>query len=282
MIFDPRITNRDYIKTISENKMGLCSGITVLDDKILGFGLGDYVIIGGRPGMGKSSIGRNIALNVSKTNMVLFFSMEMQCDLLADIFAANLAKVNFFKVSRGSITNVDKKALETASKQFKKRQLKIIYDSYMTPTTIRRDIEKFGKEEKIDCVIIDYIQLLTNDVRTRRQEELSEISRQILAIANDFNIPVIVMSQLNRQVTYRESSRPQLSDLRESGTLEQDAKKVLLLHRPSYYDIKLDCDAEDDGEVEIIIAKNRCGPVGSVQCAFISDWMSFCDLPGDF
>jgi len=136
------------------------------------------------------------------------------------------------------------------------------------------------KQFGLDCAIVDYLQLMTAGKRDSRQQEVTEISRELKAIAKDFDMPLVVLCQLNRAVEVRENYRPRLSDLRESGSLEQDADKVLLLHRPSYYDIKLDFDSEDTGEAEIIVAKNRSGPVGSVPCAWISDYMSFCDIKG--
>jgi replicative DNA helicase len=119
---------------------------------------------------------------------------------------------------------------------------------------------------------------MTGLIRDSRQQEVTQISRELKALAKDFNVPFVVLCQLNRAVENRESHQPRLSDLRESGSLEQDAHKVLLLHRPSYYDMKKDVDAPDSGEAEIIIAKNRSGPIGKVTVCWLSDWMSFSDV----
>ncbi|KKK85841.1 hypothetical protein LCGC14_2769220 [marine sediment metagenome] len=153
-------------------------------------------------------------------------------------------------------------------------------DSYLTPDSIRGRLQEVSQKETIACIVVDYLQLMSlRKPVENRQAEVAEISRELKAIAKEFDLPVIALSQLNRNVEFRESARPRMSDLRESGAMEQDASKIILIHRPSYNNMSIDPDAEDTGEAELIIVKNRRGPRGIIHCAFIKEWTSFCDLP---
>jgi len=265
-----------------DTRVGLPSGIVSLDRYLLGFKAGEMTIIAGRPGMGKSSIARNIALSIGCNHTVVFFSLEMTCAEVAELLLINMAKVDYYNVMRGNATESIMSHLDSTCAQLSTYNIIIDDHTCPTPDYIKAVIAEISKEETVSCVIVDYIQLMDLQGCGNRQETVSKISRELKAIAKEFDTTVLAMSQLNRQLEYRESTRPRLSDLRESGSLEQDAHKVLLLHRPSYYDIKLDPNAEDTGEAEIIIAKNRKGKVGTVKCAWIGEYMSFQDIPKDF
>ena len=283
MIYDLRKDSTDLVANLKDTRMGLPSGIEMLDRELLGFSPGEFIIVAGRPSMGKSSLARNIALSVGHPSVggtVLFYSLEMNYTEVAELLLANLAKVDYHAVKRGEITDGIESRLDSASAQLSTYSIIIDDNSYITTDYIHRFLKKHN--ETVSCVIIDYIQLMNVAKRgnENRQEQVTEISRGLLAIAKEFNVPVIALSQLNRNLEYRESTRPRLSDLRESGAMEQDANKVLLLHRPSYYNIKINQDAKDTGEAEIIIAKNRCGPVGSITCGWIAEFMSFETVPG--
>jgi len=283
MIYDLRKDSTDLVANLKDTRMGLPSGIEMLDRELLGFSPGEFIIVAGRPSMGKSSLARNIALSVGHPSVggtVLFYSLEMNYTEVAELLLANLAKVDYHAVKRGEITDGIESRLDSASAQLSTYSIIIDDNSYVTTDYIHRFLKKHN--ETVSCVIIDYIQLMNVAKRgnENRQEQVTEISRGLLAIAKEFNVPVIALSQLNRNLEYRESTRPRLSDLRESGAMEQDANKVLLLHRPSYYNIKINQDAKDTGEAEIIIAKNRCGPVGSITCGWIAEFMSFETVPG--
>lgn len=281
-MFDLRKDHKKIIPHMMDTTMGLPSGINALDRYLLGFHLGELSIIAGRPGMGKSSIARDIALSIGCTQTVVFFSLEMTCTEVAELLLVNLAKVDYYNIMRGGLTDKIVSHLEKISAQLSTYNIIINDDSYLTPGSIREVLTELSQQDTISCVVVDYIQLMSIGRRENRQAEVSEISRELKGIAKEFDTTVLAMSQLNRQLEYRESTVPRLSDLRESGSLEQDAHKVLLLHRPSYYDVKLDPDAEDTGEAEIIIAKNRKGKVGKVSCAWIGEYMSFQDIPKDF
>ena len=282
---------RKDIKSIKENMGkpfdGIASGIATLDDFILGFGKGEMSTIAGRPGMGKSSMARDILLNVGQpTGCVgasLLCTLEMSCEEITELLAANLAKTDYDNMKRGYVTEKVLDKFNTALEQLSQYSIIINDDSYVVPDSIRGILKSIQDVEPIACLIVDYLQLMSLRKQvTNRQEEVSEISRELKAIAREFDIPVIAFSQLNRKGEFRESSRPRMTDLRESGAMENDSTKIVLIHRPSYYDKQLDPNAEDTGEAELIVCKNRNGKCGTVECAFISQWMSFRNLPEEY
>lgn len=265
------------LETIGTNTTGLMTGLKVLDNQVRGFLEGDYVIIAGRPSMGKTSILGDIVLNIGTQDTVAVFSLEMNSDVFVERLVANLAKVNYHWLKLGKSDAKDWKSVEWAAQELNNRSILLDDSSHLSPDLLRLKLEYIQQNYGLGCVVIDYIQLMTAGRNENRQQEMTDISRELKALAKDFRVPIIVACQLNRAVEHREDNRPRLSDLRESGSLEQDADKVLLLHRPSYYDLKYDFDAEDTGEADIIVAKNRNGPVGVVKVCWISDYMSFCD-----
>lgn len=283
-LFDLRKNLVEIRENIGKPFDGIKSGITALDDFILGFGKGEMSTIAGRPGLGKSSMARDILLNVgnptANVGASLLCTLEMPCEEITELLAANLAKVDYQNIKRGYATEKILSKFHTALEQLSKYSIIINDDSFVVPDSIREILSSIQKEEAIACLIVDYLQLMSlRKQTTNRQEEVSEISRELKAIAREFNIPVIAFSQLNRNVEYRESSRPRMVDLRESGAMENDSTKIILIHRPSYYDKQLDPNAEDSGEAELIVCKNRSGMIGTVECAFINSWMSFRDKP---
>lgn len=283
-IFDLRKDLNDIKQNIGQPFDGIKSGIKVLDDFILGFGKGEMSVIAGRPGIGKSSMARDILLNTGQpfadVGACLLCTLEMSCEDVTELLAANLGKVDYQSIKRGDATEKVLGRFHTALEQLSKYAIIINDDSFVTPDSIREILGSIEKEEPVACLVVDYLQLMSLRKQvTNRQEEVSEISRELKAIAREFNIPVIAFSQLNRNVEHRESSRPRMIDLRESGAMENDSTKIILIHRPSYFDKQLDPNAEDTGEAELIVCKNRSGAVGNIECAFISSWMSFRDKP---
>lgn len=282
---------RDNIKQIRESievtESGLLSGINELDSWLLGFSPSELITIGGRPGSGKSSLARNILLSLSNpsTNkgVGILYTLEMSCFEVAELILANLAKVDYNAIKRGNITEDESSRLDNASAQLSNYNILINDDSYVTPESIRDFLKQVKQSEPIACLLVDYLQLMSlrKNVESR-QIEVAEISRELKAIAKDFEIPVIAFSQLNRNLEYRESSRPRMIDLRESGAMENDSSKIILIHRPSQYDIAIDSNAEDTGEVELVICKNRKGRIGIVKCGWISEYMSFENIPEQF
>lgn len=277
MKFDFRVDNKDVVKNMLNTQMGLLSGIKVLDEQLLGFFPGELIIIAGRPSMGKSSLARDITLSIGKERILYFFCFEGSVELISEAITANLAKVNFYAVRRGEITEQMVSQLDSASAQLSTYGIIIEDDTSFTPSCIRNALGQH--KETISCVIVDYLQLISTEEHYKnRQEAVEYISKELKAIAKEFNLPVIALCQLNRQAEHQESTRPRMSNLRNSGAMEQDADKVILLHRPSYY-TKMEIGVEDNGEAEFIIEKNRCGPVGIVKCGWIAEWMSFRDIP---
>jgi replicative DNA helicase len=268
----------EVVEHIADNPMGLTTGLSVLDNQIRGLHAGDYVLVAGRPSMGKSSFMADLTLNVSKRGVVAIFSLEMNSSTFIERLIANFAKVNYHWLKLDRLRGNDKERVEHAVSELTDRAILLDDSSRLTPQTLRMKLEYIQQKYGLGCVVIDYLQLMTAVRGESRQQEMTDISRELKATAKEFGVPIVVACQLNRMVEQRVDNRPRLSDLRESGSLEQDADKVLLLHRPSYYDLKMNFDAEDTGEAEIIVAKNRNGPIGSIQCCWISDFMSFCDL----
>ncbi len=283
-LFDLRKDIPTIKQSIGKPFDGIKSGITALDNFILGFGKGEMSTIAGRPGMGKSSMARDILLNVGQplanVGAILLCTLEMPCEEITELLAANLAKVDYNSIKRGVATGRILGKFHMALEQLSQYSIIINDDSYVVPDSIREILKSIQDVEPIACLIIDYLQLMSLRKQvTNRQEEVSEISRELKAIALEFNIPVIAFSQLNRNVEYRPNPRPRMIDLRESGAMDNDSTKIVLIHRPSYYDKQYDSNAEDSGEAELIVCKNRSGATGTVPCAFISQWMSFRDLP---
>jgi len=283
-LFDLRKDIQDIKQNIGKPFDGIKSGITTLDNFILGFGKGEMSTIAGRPGMGKSSMARDILLNIGNpindVGASLLCTLEMSCEEVTELLAANLAKVDYNNIKGGYATEKTLSKFYTSVEQLSKYSIIINDDSYVVPDSIRDILKSIEENEPIACLIIDYLQLMSLRKQVvNRQEEVSEISRELKAIAREFNIPVIAFSQLNRNLEFRADPRPRMVDLRESGAMENDSTKIILIHRPSYFDRQLDLNAEDTGEAELIICKNRSGMTGTVECVFISQWMSFRDKP---
>ena len=283
-IFDLRKDIQNIKENIGKPFDGIKSGINALDNFILGFGKGEMSTIAGRPGMGKSSMARGILLNIGQPTVnagaCLLCTLEMPCEEITELLAANLAKVDYQTIKRGDATEQVLTKFQGALEQLSQYSIIINDDSYVVPDSIREILKSIQDVEPVACLIVDYLQLMSLRKKvTNRQEEVSEISRELKAIAREFNIPVIAFSQLNRNVESRVDPRPRMTDLRESGAMENDSTKIILIHRPSYFDKQLDPNAEDSGEAELIVCKNRSGAVGTIECAFISSWMSFRDKP---
>jgi replicative DNA helicase len=266
---------------------GLPSGIRVLDSEIMGFGKGELCIIGGREGQGKSSLARDVLLHNSTPDSdkgsALLCTMEMPVKDIANLMAATLARVNYRAIEQDYATPETRARFNKARDALFKYHLFIQDDSYSTPETIRNDLAIIKEQSPVSCLIVDYLQLMTlcKPVESR-EREVATISKDLKAIAMEFNIPVIALSQLNRKSEYRESTKPRVSDLRESGSLGHDASKIILIHRPSYYTRQDDPNADDDGEAELIIGKQRGGKMSVIECAFIGEWTTFRDKPEDF
>lgn len=255
---------------------GLATGFTKFDEQTAGLQPSDLIVVAGRPSMGKSAfatgICENVAINLKKH--VAFFSLEMSKEQLVQRMLCSVARVNAQKVRTGYLSHEDFPRLTRAAGKLSEGGQIFIDDTPgQTVLEVRAKARRLKMQHDIQLVVIDYMQLMQGIGRAEsRQQEISEISRSLKALARELKVPVIAVSQLSRAVENRTGNRPQLSDLRESGAIEQDADVVVFLFREEYY--KPD-DETLRNKAEAIIAKQRNGPVGSVELLFIKDSTRF-------
>jgi len=253
---------------------GIPSGFLDLDDKLSGFQKSDLIILAGRPSMGKTalclSIARNVAVDYNKK--VGIFSLEMSKKQLGERLIASESRINSHKIKTSKLPKTDWRKLSTAANALSQSKIFIDDSAGLNVMELRAKARQLKAEKKIDLLIVDYIQLLNSGTRSEnRQQEMSYISRSLKALAKELDIPVICLSQLSRAVENRTNHRPIMSDLRESGAIEQDADVVLFIYRQYVY-----TEAEEDKNMgEIIIAKHRNGPTGTAKVTFISDYARF-------
>ena len=264
-----------------EQYIGIPTGFSYLD-KVLGGGFhrSDFIVVGARPAMGKTSFALNVARNIAmKGRKVLFFSLEMSKEQLAQRIISTEARIVSNKLRTGDITDSDWEKLGLALQNLINCEL---YFDDTANINVPEMKARALRMKDIDCIVIDYLQLMSGTKRTdNRVNEVSEITRSLKMMAKDLNIPVVTCSQLSRGVAKNTGDhRPQMTDLRESGTIEQDADIVLMLHREDYY--KNDPDAETDPEsvniAEVIVGKNRHGSTETVKVAWNPEFTMFSTL----
>ncbi len=256
---------------------GVGSGIKALDEKTSGFQKGDMVLIAARPSMGKTTFSLNIAENAAlkEGKSVVIFSLEMSKEQLAYKLLCSQASVDMLKLRTGNLDDDDWERIARATGPLSKARVYIDDTAGLSVMEMRSKCRKIKMEYGIDMILIDYLQLMSGSSGSdNRQQEVSEISRSIKALAKEMECPVIALSQLSRAPEQRADHRPMLSDLRESGSIEQDADVVMFLYRDEYYNK----ESEDKGIGECIIAKQRNGPVGTVRMAWIGAHSKFADL----
>ena len=259
---------------------GLATGYTGLDDLTCGLQNGEMIIIAGRPSMGKTALALNIAehIGVTEKTPVVIFSLEMGKQQLAMRFLCSMSQVDLQSVRRGMLDTENLEKLREGCGLLYEAPIYIDDTSTLTPLAIRAKARRLKSQHDIQCIIIDYMQLMhvgTGRVESR-QQEISTISRYLKALARELNIPVVVLSQLNRSPEGRESHRPRMSDLRESGSIEQDADVVMLMHREDYYHRgEKDYEEKKTNKAELIIAKQRNGPIGNVDLIFMEKFTRF-------
>lgn len=269
-----------------ESITGLPSGFPSLDALTSGFQKGDFIIVAARPSMGKTAFVLNIAKNMSISSAhkhVAFFSLEMSREQLVQRLLCSTALVDSAKLRTGRIsTQKEWDQLASAASVLMDAPLFIDDTPGVSVSEIRSKCRRLKAEQGLDIIMIDYLQLMQakNTLRNgdNRQQEISEISRSLKSLARELNVPVIALSQLSRSVEARQDHRPLLSDLRESGSLEQDADMVSFLFRPAYYDRDMEDDNPQKNETEIILAKNRNGPVDTVKLLFAGQFTLFYEL----
>ena len=297
---------------------GVPTGFKDLDKKLGGLHKSDLIIIAGRPSMGKTALGTNIAFNcaikyeeekdefdnkkIIDGGKVAFFSLEMSSEQLATRILAEQTQISGDKMRKAELNKDDFNKIAKTSSKLENLNLIIDDNPVLTIPTLRARARRLKRLHDINLIIIDYLQLMSASSNNRndgRVQEISEITRGLKSIAKELNIPIIALSQLSRQVEQREDKRPQLSDLRESGTIEQDSDVVMFIYRESYYLERLEPirkSEEDDikynervsrwqqltnenyNKAEIIIAKQRHGPIGSIKMHFDANYTKFSDL----
>lgn len=263
----------------------ISTGFNSLDDAFYGLGAGHVIIIAGRPSMGKTAMMLNMALPLAKeTRPVAFFSLEMTKKDLADRIVSSESKIDLACIMRGWLTDEQKERIQQVKSDLAAIPLIIDTTKPLTPERLRSRIFYLKQTKGIEAVFVDYLQLMHADVKKgqSRYEAITDISTQLKSIALSMEIPIVVGCQLNRLVEGRDDKRPRLSDLRDSGSIEQDADVVCLLHRPSYYpqqkqdkNERYPGTVQDDTAAEIIIAKNRRGITGMVPMDFYGRFCTF-------
>ena len=256
---------------------GVPTGFIDLDGYLTGLHPGELIILGARPSMGKTSLAMNIAsyAALKKHRSVAVFTLEMPREQIVMRMMCSDARVDMQRVRKGTLTDDDWVRLARSLGSMADAPMYIDDTAAITPTMLRSRCRRLMMDKKLDLVMIDYLGLMHGDTRSEsRQLEVSEISRQLKAIALELKIPIIACAQLSRANKDRVDKRPVLSDLRDSGSIEQDADVVLFLHREEYYNH----DTEKKNIGEVIIAKQRNGPLDTVELAWLSEYTTFANL----
>ena len=281
-IRDVVLRTLDSIEQAAKQKghiTGLETGFRDLDYKTAGLQKSDLILIAARPAMGKTAFVLNLAeyIALHSESTIAMFSLEMSKEQLVKRMLSMNSHVDSQKIRTGILEDEDWDRLVGSVRRIGNSHLVIDDTSGITATELRSKCRKLKIEQGLDLVIIDYLQLMSGSGKRKgenRQQEISEISRSLKVMARELNVPVIALSQLSRAVEQRPDKKPMLSDLRESGAIEQDADMVMFLYRDEYYNP----DSEEKGVAEVIIAKQRSGPTGSVKLAWLANLTKFGNL----
>ena len=275
----------DKISSAAKNRgavTGVPTGFKDLDGYLSGLQPSDFVLVAARPSMGKTAFVLNVAENVAIKQGITtaIFSLEMSNVQLVNRMLSLESTVDADKIRKGHLDSNDWGKLIEGADSIAKSKLIIDDTPGISIAELRSKCRKYKMENNLGLIIIDYLQLMSGSGSGRsegRQQEVSDISRALKALARELNVPVVTLSQLSRAVEQRPDHRPMLSDLRESGAIEQDADVVMFLYRDDYYNK----DTEQKGIAEIIIAKQRNGPIGTVKMAWLPEQTRFADLSRD-
>ena len=261
---------------------GVPTGFYDLDDMTSGLQKGELIVVAGRPSMGKTTFCLNLAEHAATTEgfAVAIFSLEMSKQSLVQNMLCSRARVDAHKLRRGFLQDEDWAHISQALGKLSEAKIFIDDTPGLTPLLLRAKARRLKAVHDISLIVIDYLQLMEVPNMSRggessRQAEISYISRSLKGLARELSVPVIALSQLNRGVDSREDHRPRMSDLRESGAIEQDADVVMFLYSPEYYETDPDRKAELAGQAECIIGKQRNGPTGTVNLTFLASFMRF-------
>jgi replicative DNA helicase len=264
--------------------LGASTGYKDLDTKLQGLQDGDLIIVAARPSMGKTALSMNIVenfvLNKDIPGGVLVFSLEMPAESLTTRLLASNAKIDQQKVRSASMNQADLKKFMESSSKLKDLPLYIDDSSMLSPMELRARARRIARQEPngLSLIVVDYLQLMQLPAsQENRVNQISEISRSLKMLAKELNVPVVALSQLNRAVEQRPNKRPIMADLRDSGAIEQDADVILFIYRDEVYNE----DSEEGNKAEIIIGKQRNGPIGKVNLTFLKEYTRFEDFAVD-
>lgn len=285
---DEVVTKIEQLQKSTINITGTSSGINNLDIVTSGFQKGDLIILAARPSMGKTALALNFALNAAneqenKNDVVVIFSLEMPKDQLITRMISCQGHFDANRLrNKNKFTAADWNRISATAEQLKQKNIIIDDTPGLRVLELQTRLRKLARENNIKLVIIDYLQLLTGRDSESRQQEVSNISRSLKILARELKIPIICLSQLSRLVERREEKRPLMSDLRESGAIEQDADIIMFLYRDDYYKEKTseETTAQESNIAEILISKHRNGPTGKVVTIFIPKWGKFENYTG--
>lgn len=271
------------LSTMEGNITGLSTGFIELDNKTSGMQAGDLIIVAARPSMGKTTFAMNLVESVlfNSDLPALVFSMEMPADSIAMRLISSYGKVHQGNLRSGKLDGEDWSKVTGTMLQLQEKNLYIDDSSALPPTELRARARRIAKQHdgKIGCIMVDYLQLMkVPGMGDNRVGEISEISRSLKALAKEMNCPVIALSQLNRSLENRPNKRPVMSDLRESGAIEQDADLIMFIYRDEVYNK----ESKEAGTAEIIIGKQRNGPIGTVRLAFEGHYTRFSNLSPEY
>ncbi len=263
----------------NRGQRGIETGFFELDDMMNGLQNGEMVIIAARPSMGKTAIAMNMIEHIAADTQLpcAVFSLEMSKQQLAQRMLCSRGEIDAHKLRKGLLQAHEYAHLANVVGELAKAPIWVDDSPGLTPLELRAKARRLKLQHDVKCIMIDYMQLMDNPGPENRQQQISEISRGIKAVARELNIPVICLSQLNRASEGRDGHRPRMSDLRESGSIEQDADVIMLLHREDYYRMS-DPDFQPDNIAEVIIAKQRNGPTGTVKLTFLNKTTRFANL----
>ena len=270
----------DKIEAAARNKgsvTGIPTGFTDLDYRTAGMQPSDLILVAARPSMGKTAFELNLAqyMAFKKNLTVALFSLEMSKEQLVNRMFSLESNVDAQKLRTGQLNDQEWERLIESAGTIGKSKLIIDDTPGISIAELRSKCRKYKLEHDLSIIMIDYLQLMTGSGRSEsRQQEISDISRSLKALARELNVPVVALSQLSRAVEQRPDHRPMLSDLRESGAIEQDADVVMFLYRDDYYNH----DSDKKGISEVIIAKQRNGPIGTVELAWLPEYTKFANL----
>jgi replicative DNA helicase len=276
-ILPQTIDRLDVLSHSDGDITGVSTGFTEMDEMTAGLQRGELIVIAGRPSMGKTTLAVNIAENaaIGQQTPVAIFSMEMSAEQLTFRMIGSIGRVNQAHLRRGKLTDEDWSRIDSAVSMMSSAPIHIDDSAALTPTEVRARARRLKREHGLGLIVVDYLQLMqVSGTVENRATEISEISRSLKALAKELNVPVVALSQLNRSVEQRADKRPVMSDLRESGAIEQDADLIVFIYREEVYEP----DTHRKGVADIIIGKQRNGPVGEFHLTFLGEFTKFENL----